>query len=53
MGYFTGYIPYGMLCLPAALGDDHFGAELMELLPQILALQGNLGIIDDTIVLGL
>lgn len=25
--------------LPAALGDDHLGADLMELLPQIVVLQ--------------
>lgn len=41
------------LCLPAALGDDHFGAEFVKLLPQILALERDLGIVDDAIVLGL
>ena len=28
---------------PAGLGDDHLGAVLVELLPQLLVLQGHLG----------
>lgn len=37
---------------PAGLGDDHFGAELVKLFPQILALQSDLGIVDHAVVLG-
>lgn len=36
---------------PAALGDDHLGAELVELLPELLALERDLGIVDDAVVL--
>lgn len=41
------------LHLPAAFGDDHLGAEFVELLPQVLAFQRDLGVVDDAVVLRL
>jgi hypothetical protein len=38
---------------PAAFRDDHLGAELVKLLPELLALEGDLGIVDDPVLLGM
>lgn len=40
-----------ILCiLPARFGDHHFGAQLMEAFPQILAFERHFRIIDDSVV---
>lgn len=38
---------------PAAFGDDHFGAQLVKLLPQVFPFEGDFGVVMNPIVLGL